>query len=52
MVQETNFKRKIVYKCMKCGWMYKDEDLAKKCEDWCRRHNSCSLEMAKYAIKV
>ena len=52
MTEETNFKGRIVYKCMKCGWLYKDEDLAKKCEKWCKKHKSCNLEIAKHAIKI
>ena len=52
MTEETNFKGRIVYKCMKCGWLYKDEDLAKKCEKWCKKHKSCNLDIAQHAIKI
>ena len=52
MAKEINFEGKIVYKCMKCGWMYRDKDIANKCESWCKKHKSCNLELAKYAIKL
>ena len=51
-MEETNFKGKIVYKCMKCGWLYYEKERAEKCESWCEKHNSCNLELAKYAIKM
>jgi hypothetical protein len=52
MAEETNFKGKIVFKCLKCGWFYRDKELAEKCENWCRNHNSCNIEIAKHAIKI
>jgi len=52
MVEETNFKRRIVFKCMKCGWMYEDKKWAEKCEDYCKKHNACRLDIVKHAIKI
>lgn len=52
MVEETNLEGKIVFKCMKCGWLYEDKEIAQKCEDWCHEHNSCNLEFVKHAIKL
>lgn len=52
MVEETNLEGKIVYKCMKCGWLYRKRELAEKCQAWCKKHKSCNLEIAKYAIKL
>src|SRR3989338_6395954 len=34
MVVETNFEGKIVYKCEKCGWLYRKKEIAEKCEKW------------------
>ena len=51
MVKETNFKGKIAFKCMKCGWMYEDKKWAEKCEDYCKKHKACNIKLAKYAIK-
>jgi len=52
MVKETNFEGKIVFKCMKCGWLYREEVLAKKCQSWCERHKSCNRDYQRYAIKL
>lgn len=52
MVEETNFKGKNVFKCMKCGWMYEDRKWAEKCEEYCKKYHACSLEIAKHAIKM
>ncbi len=46
-MKEVNADR---YKCEECGLVYKDKSIAKKCEDWCREHKSCNLEITKYAI--
>ena len=27
-------------------------DLAKKCEDWCKKHNSCSLEITRHSVEA
>jgi hypothetical protein len=52
MVKEINFEGKIAFVCEKCGWMYRDLNKAEECQDYCKKHNACSLELTKYAIKV
>jgi len=52
MVEEKIVDGKNYFKCSICGFFYKDEQLAQKCEDFCKAHKSCSLEITKYAIKV
>lgn len=39
-----------LYTCPECGLSYKDQELAKKCEAWCKEHNSCNLEITKYSV--
>ena len=51
MVEETNLESKIIYKCEKCGWLYKNRNIAEECETWCKKHNSCNLKFVKFAIK-
>lgn len=41
---ETKF-----YQCPVCKLYYKDEEVAQKCEAWCKEHKSCSLELIKFA---
>ncbi len=38
------------YKCKECGLVYEDENIAKKCQAWCKRYKSCNLEITKSAI--
>lgn len=38
-----------LYQCPECGFHYKDESLAKKCEVWCRERKSCNIEITAYA---
>ncbi|MBI2647050.1 hypothetical protein HYW99_01110 [Candidatus Woesearchaeota archaeon] len=38
--------------CEECNFAYIDEDIAKKCEDWCRKHHSCNIEITKRAIRL
>ncbi len=52
MAEETNLQGEIVYKCLRCGWLYRDRLIADKCEAWCKKHKSCNLEIAKHAIKL
>ena len=52
MVSEENVGGKNVYKCEKCGWLYRKHEIAEKCQSWCGKHKSCNLEIAKYAIKL
>ncbi len=38
------------YECNECGLIYNNMDTAKKCQEWCKEHKSCNLEITKYAI--
>lgn len=38
-----------LYQCEACSFHYKEEELAEKCEAWCREHNSCKLEITAQA---
>lgn len=40
-----------MYVCNECGFKYSDEAWAKKCEEWCKEHKSCNIEITKHAIK-
>lgn len=39
-----------IYFCEICKFAYKDRETAGKCEDWCMKHKSCSLEITKSAV--
>ena len=50
MPKEILVKNKKVYQCEVCGFGYRDEDMAKKCQNWCSKHASCNLKITKNAI--
>ena len=39
-----------VYQCEECDLLYLDSSWAGKCEEWCRKHKSCNLEITNHAI--
>ena len=40
-----------LYQCPVCKLNYLTEELAKQCEDWCTKTNSCNLDIIKHAVK-
>lgn len=40
-----------LYQCPECGLHYKDEEVAKKCEIFCKEHSACSLEITQYSVE-
>jgi len=52
MVKEITKNGKTYYQCEICEFYYETSELAQQCEDFCRKHNSCSLEITKHAVKV
>jgi len=51
MVQEIEKEGKKYYQCEICKFSYEDKEWAEKCEDFCKEHNSCSLEITEHAVK-
>ena len=52
MAKEIEKQGKKYFQCEECGFLYKDKKWAQKCEAFCKKHNSCSLEITKHAINV
>ncbi|MEM3383539.1 MAG: hypothetical protein QW698_05805 [Nitrososphaerales archaeon] len=50
MVRVKKLSDKIVYLCGICGLGYSDQETAKKCEEWCKKTGTCSIEITKKAI--
>ena len=38
------------YYCEKCGLAYIDKKKAFECDEWCKKHKSCNLEIIKFSI--
>ncbi len=49
MTKETNEKQ--LYQCRECGFHYFIQSKAKECQDWCRKHKSCNLEIVQEAVE-
>jgi len=52
MVQETLKGKNKFFICEACGFAYKSKEHAKECEEWCNQHQSCNLEITKFATKI
>jgi len=39
------------YACRECGLKYKNRKWVEKCENFCKRHKQCSLEIIKHTIR-
>ena len=49
MVKLTQQNDKELYQCEECGFHYENREWAEKCEEWCREHKSCNLEITAHA---
>ncbi|MBI2675814.1 MAG: hypothetical protein HYX24_05115 [Candidatus Aenigmarchaeota archaeon] len=41
---------KSLLKCEECGLLYRERKWAERCEAYCRKHKSCSLEIIGHAL--
>jgi len=52
MVKKLTKKGKTYYQCEICMFYYKTREWAQKCEDYCEKYKSCSLEITKHAVQI
>mgnify|MGYP001592468639 CR=1 FL=1 len=52
MVKEITKKEKKYFQCEECRMFYLKNEIAEKCENWCRKYSSCNLEIIKNAVKT
>lgn len=45
---EENAKKEL-HQCKECGLRYKDKSAAEKCEEWCKEHKTCNIEIIKHS---
>jgi hypothetical protein len=50
MVAAAELQGRQVHYCEVCSLAYEDLELARKCEEYCRTHESCSLEIGRHAL--
>ena len=51
MVEEEIKNNKKYFICEECKLRYKEKKRAKKCQEWCKKYNSCNIEITKHSIK-
>ncbi len=44
-------KKQELSQCKECKLKYPTTELAKKCEDWCKKYQSCNLDIIKHSIE-
>ena len=52
MVKEITKNDKTYYQCEACEMYYESEEIAKRCEDFCNKYKSCSIEITKHAVQI
>ena len=52
MVKQVIKNKKTYYICLECNFAYKDGETARKCENWCKKHHSCNMEITKHAVDI
>jgi len=52
MVKEIQKNDKTYYVCESCNFAYKEKGWAEKCQAFCDKHHSCSLEITKKAVDI
>jgi len=50
MVTEKTKDGKTLYLCDLCGLGYLNKEIAQKCEEWCRKTGTCSIEITEKAV--
>lgn len=50
MVSELTKEGKAYYQCEECSFTYDEREIADSCEDWCKKHQSCNLEITRKAV--
>jgi len=52
MVKQISKNNKEYYQCEECGFIYKEKSWAQKCENFCKKYKSCSIEITKHSVDV
>ena len=50
MVEETKKNGETLYVCKECGLAYEEREWAEKCQQWCKEHQSCNLEIIEHSV--
>ena len=50
MVKRIKERKKALFVCEECKFMYENRATADECEKWCSRNKSCNIKITKNAI--
>jgi len=50
LVKEKKVNNQTVFLCEICSLGYSDKETAQKCEEWCKKTGTCSIQITKKAI--
>jgi len=42
----------VINQCSECGLHYEDNEVAMKCQKWCKENHSCNLELTRLSVEV
>lgn len=52
MVRKIIKQGKEYFECEECSLIYLERGIAEKCENYCKAHYACSIEITKHAVKI
>jgi len=52
MVQKIRKLEMMYFECEECKFIYKNKKIARDCEDYCKKHHACDLEITGHSIKI
>ncbi len=52
MVKELAKKEHQLFVCEMCGYAYEDRQWAEKCEAWCKKYQSCNLDITEHCVPL
>jgi hypothetical protein len=50
MIKKVEKKGKVLFICEECGLAYEQKEWAEKCQQWCKEHQSCNLEIIQHSV--
>jgi len=50
MNQDNQKIKEKLFQCPECDLWYDEEEWKKKCEEWCKEHKSCNLEIINHSV--
>ena len=50
MVKEEIINGIVYFMCEACNMYYKTKEPAQKCENFCKKYRSCSIEITRHAV--